>query len=42
VRATVEGVLSDIAARGDAVVRDLSEKFDHYAPASFRLTASEK
>jgi sulfopropanediol 3-dehydrogenase len=41
VRATVEGVLTDITARGDAAVRDLSFKFDNYAPPSFRLTASE-
>ena len=40
-RATVEGVLADIAARGDAAVRDLSEKFDQYSPAAFRLTQSE-
>ena len=32
VRATVESVLADIAARGDAAVRDLSVKFDNYAP----------
>jgi histidinol dehydrogenase len=41
VRATVEGILADIEARGDAAVRELSEKFDGYAPASFRLTQSE-
>ena len=41
VRATVESVLADIAARGDAAVRDLSVKFDNYAPPAFRLTASE-
>jgi sulfopropanediol 3-dehydrogenase len=41
VRATVEGVLADIAARGDAAVRDLSAKFDRYEPASFRLSGSE-
>jgi sulfopropanediol 3-dehydrogenase len=41
VRATVEGILSDIEARGDAAVRDLAVKFDGYAPPSFRLTASE-
>ncbi|MEO8240911.1 MAG: histidinol dehydrogenase [bacterium] len=40
-RTTVEGVLADIAARGDAAVRDLSVKFDRYDPASFRLTPSE-
>ncbi|MDW4499320.1 histidinol dehydrogenase [Sulfitobacter sp. D35] len=41
VRATVEATLKDIEARGDAAVRELSEKFDNYAPASFRLTDSE-
>ena len=41
VRDTVEGVLADISARGDAAVRDLSVKFDGYGPPSFRLTASE-
>ena len=41
VRATVEGILADIEARGDAAVRDLAQKFDGYAPASFRLTPSE-
>jgi sulfopropanediol 3-dehydrogenase len=41
VRATVETALADIAARGDAAVRDLSEKFDGYARPSFLLTASE-
>ena len=40
-RATVESILSDIEARGDAAVRDLSEKFDHYSPQQFRLTDSE-
>ena len=41
VRAVVEATLADIAARGDAAVRDLSVKFDKYAPAAFRLTDSE-
>jgi len=41
VRATVESVLADIATRGDAAVRDLSLKFDRYAPPAFRLTPSE-
>ena len=41
VRAVVEETLADIAARGDAAVRDLSVKFDRYAPIAFRLTASE-
>src|SRR3954471_6289430 len=41
VRATVEGILTDIKARGDDAVRDLSEKFDKWSPASFRLSAQE-
>lgn len=41
VRATVEGILKEIETRGDAAVRELSEKFDRYAPASFRLNDSE-
>lgn len=39
--ATVEGILKDIEARGDAAVRDLSEKFDRYTPKSFRLSSLE-
>jgi sulfopropanediol 3-dehydrogenase len=41
VRGTVEQVLADITARGDAAVRDLSVKFDRYDPPAFRLTPSE-
>lgn len=41
VRATVETILQDIETRGDAAVRDLALKFDHYAPPAFRLTPSE-
>jgi sulfopropanediol 3-dehydrogenase len=41
VRATVEAILSDIEARGEAAVRDLSQKFDNWAPASFRLSPAE-
>ncbi|WP_417721875.1 histidinol dehydrogenase [Salipiger sp.] len=41
VRETVEAILSDIEARGDAAVRELSETFDKYAPAAFRLTQAE-
>ena len=41
VRATVEAILADIAARGDAAVRELALKFDGHAPASFRLSPSE-
>ena len=38
VRATVERILSEIETRGDDAVREYSEKFDRWAPASFRLT----
>ncbi len=41
VRATVEGILSDIEARGDTAVRELSQKFDNWAPLSFRLSEAE-
>ncbi len=41
VRATVESALADIAARGDAALREMSEKFDKYSPASYRLTQAE-
>ncbi|AVC46332.1 histidinol dehydrogenase (plasmid) [Rhizobium leguminosarum bv. viciae] len=41
VRFAVENILKDIEARGDAAVRELSEKFDKYSPASFKLSASE-
>ena len=41
VRATVETILADVEARGDAAVRELSQKFDRYAPGAFRLTPSE-
>jgi sulfopropanediol 3-dehydrogenase len=40
-RAVVESTLADIETRGDAAVKDLSQKFDGYAPASFRLSVSE-
>ncbi|TMV09037.1 histidinol dehydrogenase [Ruegeria sediminis] len=40
-RAVVEATLKDIEARGDAAVRELSEKFDNYSPASFRLSQQE-
>lgn len=41
VRSTVEGILDDIGKRGDAAVRDLSEKFDKWSPERFRLTDAE-
>src|ERR1700685_809697 len=41
VRKTVEGILADIGARGEAAVREYSEKFDKWSPVSFRLSESE-
>lgn len=41
VRATVETILADIEARGDAAVRELSAKFDSWSPDSFRLSESD-
>ncbi|MDE2581431.1 MAG: histidinol dehydrogenase [Rhodospirillales bacterium] len=41
VRETVERMLDDIAARGDAAVREYSAKLDHWEPASFRLSQAE-
>jgi sulfopropanediol 3-dehydrogenase len=37
VRSTVEAVIADVRERGDAAVREYSERFDHYAPESFLL-----
>ncbi|WP_404463995.1 histidinol dehydrogenase [Vreelandella aquamarina] len=41
VRETVEKTLADIQACGDQAVRDLSEKFDHWSPESFRLSEAD-
>src|SRR5262245_26289680 len=41
VRETVEGILADIEARGEQAVRDLSQKFDNWAPQNFKLTPQE-
>lgn len=41
VQGIVEGILADVETRGDAAVRELSEKFDDWSPASFRLTDAE-
>ena len=41
VRDAVEVLLADIAARGDAAVRELSIKFDGWDRESYRLKASE-
>ena len=41
VRETVEAILSDIEARRDEAVRELSQKFDKWSPPSFRLSEEE-
>ena len=41
VRATVESILEDITARGDAAVRELSVKFDNWDREDYRLTDQE-
>ena len=41
VRQTVEDILNDIGQRGDAAVRELSERFDKWSPPSFRLSQAE-
>lgn len=38
VRSTVEIILADIRQRGDEAISELSAKFDHYSPSSFRLS----
>ena len=38
VRQTVEGILADIAKRGDVAVRDLSQQYDKWSPPAFRLS----
>jgi sulfopropanediol 3-dehydrogenase len=41
VRGVVEDILADIEKRGDAAVRELSEKFDGYTPVKLRLSEDE-
>src|SRR5712675_1206492 len=41
VRSTVESIIADVAKRGDAAVRELSERFDKWSPPSFRLSAEK-
>lgn len=41
IRRTVEGILADIEARGDVAVREYSERFDKWSPASFRLSEAQ-
>src|SRR5262252_7189877 len=41
VRETVATIIADIRQRGDAAVRELSERFDGWSPSDFRLSQSE-
>src|SRR5262245_51935047 len=41
VRETVEDILVEVEARKDVAIRDLSEKFDKWSPADFRLSPTE-
>jgi sulfopropanediol 3-dehydrogenase len=41
VRETVEQILGEIEARGVEAVRDLSQKFDNWAPENFKLSPQE-
>src|SRR5579864_9330331 len=40
-RATVEGIIADVRTRGDAAVRELSERFDKWSPPRFKLSQAE-
>jgi sulfopropanediol 3-dehydrogenase len=37
VRETVERILADVEANRDAAIRELSQKFDNWSPAAFKL-----
>ncbi|WP_433136218.1 histidinol dehydrogenase [Actinomadura nitritigenes] len=37
----VKAIIADVRDRGDAAVRDYSERFDRWSPASFRLSPEE-
>ena len=41
IRDTVEAILADIEARGDAAIRELSKKFDNWERDDFRLSQQE-
>jgi len=41
VREIVTGILADVAARGDAAVRELSKKFDKFEAENFRMSDAE-
>lgn len=41
VRQIVEQILADVEARGDAAVRELSQKFDGWSPKEFFLSPAQ-
>ncbi len=41
VRQTVEEIIEQIGTRGDAALREYSERFDRWSPDSFRLSADD-
>ena len=41
VRQTVESILTDVKKRGDVAVREMSQQFDKWSPASFKLSQAE-
>ncbi len=41
VRQTVESILTDVKRRGDEAVREMSQQFDKWSPASFKLSKRE-
>jgi sulfopropanediol 3-dehydrogenase len=41
VRGTVEAIIADVQKRGEAAVRDYSEKFDKWNPPSLKLSAEQ-
>jgi sulfopropanediol 3-dehydrogenase len=41
VRDTVRAILADVEERGDRAVREFSQRFDGWSPASFKLSPSE-
>jgi len=41
IRSIVESIVAAVAKRGDAAVREMSERFDRWSPPSFRLSEDE-
>ena len=41
VREVVSGIIDDVTQRGDAAIRELSERFDRWSPNQFRLSKSD-